>query len=98
MPVPLAPPPKEGVGYKGVAVALRLTKAVGDTEVVEMGVKLPPPSVEGEDEGQTVGVTRPEALAPAPAPAPTPPPLLGVGEGVFSAGVGVLGALGVLKA
>ena len=77
------------------AVALRLNKAVGDTEVVERGVELPPPSVEGEVEAQKVGVTRPEALPPAPA---APPPLLGVGEVVNSAGVGVLGALGELKA
>ena len=85
------------MGYMGVAVALRLSRAVGDKEVDERGVELPPPSVEGEDEGQNVGVIRPEALAPAPAAA-APPPLLGVGVGVYSAGVGVLGALGELKA
>ena len=74
----------------GEVVALKLKRAEVDGELVEKGVVLPPPSVEGEEEGQKVGETRPELLAAAAAP----PPPLGVGEAVKSAGERVLRALG----
>ena len=57
----------------GEVVALELKRAEVDGELVEKGVVLPPPSVEGEEEGQKVGETRPELLAATAAP---PPPTL----------------------
>ena len=87
--VPLAPPPRDGVGITADVVALRLKRAEEDGEPVEKGVVLPPPSVEGEEEGQKVGVALPELLAAA---SPFPP--LGVGEEVKSAGERVWRALG----